>query len=168
MPIFRILLLAFIVVPLIEIALFIVVGREIGLWWTLGIVVLTAVTGAALAKREGAAAWKRFHQALGQGRLPGVELADGALILLAGALLLTPGFFTDVVGFSLLLPVSRGWLRQRLLALLEKRLGQGLVWRLSFGPGNDRPPGPAPVQDDPEIIEAEAELVDDDPPARRP
>ncbi|WP_194097649.1 FxsA family protein [Marivivens aquimaris] len=101
------LLLAFIAVPLIEIALFINVGGLIGLWPTLLIVLLTAILGANLVKREGAKELLRLRQSFNDLRDPSENLAGGAMILFSGALLLTPGFFTDAVGFALLIPAVR-------------------------------------------------------------
>lgn len=101
------LLLAFIAVPMIEIALFIQVGEAIGLWWTLLIVLLTAVAGTALVKTQGLRTMGRIQQSFSQLEDPTEPLANGAMILFSGALLLTPGFFTDAVGFALLIPGVR-------------------------------------------------------------
>ena len=104
-----ILAIAFIVVPLAELAVLIAVGDVIGLWPTLLLLLVVSVAGAWLAKREGLAAWRRFQLALAEARVPTIEVADGAMILLAGALLLTPGFLTDVAGVLLLLPRPGLW-----------------------------------------------------------
>ncbi|QFT48561.1 phage T7 F exclusion suppressor FxsA [Roseivivax sp. THAF40] len=101
------LLLAFIGVPLIEIALFIQVGGFIGLWPTLLIVVLTAMLGTYLVRSQGALALSELRSSFNDLRDPTEPLAHGAMILFAGALLLTPGFFTDAVGFALLTPPFR-------------------------------------------------------------
>jgi UPF0716 protein FxsA len=101
------LLIAFIAVPLIEIALFIQVGGLLGLWPTLVIVILTAVAGTYLVKRQGIAVLNELKQSFHSGPNPAEPIAHGALILFSGALLLTPGFFTDAVGFSLLIPAVR-------------------------------------------------------------
>ena len=101
------LLLAFIVVPLIEIALFIQVGGLIGLWPTLAIVLLTAVLGSWLVRSQGRAALEQLRGSLRGLRDPSEPLAHGAMILFSGALLLTPGFFTDALGFALLIPGVR-------------------------------------------------------------
>lgn len=112
------LLLVFLTVPLVEIMLFIEIGSRIGTWMTLLIVVLTAVLGASLAHREGLKTWWRLQEKLSQGHLPNEELLDGALVLLAGALLLTPGFLTDTLGILLLYTKTRQvikrWLRRRI------------------------------------------------------
>lgn len=101
------LLLAFLLVPLIEIALFIQVGGLIGLFPTLGLVVLTAVIGSLMVRSQGANALMRMRRSFETLEDPTTPLADGAMILFAGALLLTPGFFTDAFGFALLIPQSR-------------------------------------------------------------
>jgi len=101
------LFLAFLAVPLIEIALFIQVGGAIGLWPTLAIVVLTAVLGTWLVRTQGALAIGQLRSSFSELNDPTEPLAHGAMILIAGALLLTPGFFTDAVGFALLTPPVR-------------------------------------------------------------
>lgn len=101
------LFLAFLAIPLIEIALFIQIGGVIGLGWTLLIVVATAVIGATMVRSQGLAVLGQVQQSFGEVRDPTEPLAHGAMILFAGALLLTPGFFTDAVGFSLLVPQFR-------------------------------------------------------------
>ncbi len=101
------LLLAFVAVPLIEITLFIQVGGAIGLGWTLAIVVLTAIIGTSLMRTQGALALGQIKASLSEVRDPTEPLVNGAMILFAGALLLTPGFFTDAVGFALLVPGIR-------------------------------------------------------------
>lgn len=108
------LLLAFIAVPLAEIWLFVVIGGRIGLAPTLLVVVATAVVGSSLVVRQGRGTWEDLIDDLAVGRFPGRTLAHGAMILVAGALLLTPGFLTDAVGFLLLVPAVRESLRRRL------------------------------------------------------
>lgn len=112
------LFLAFLLVPLIEIGLFIQVGGWIGLWPTLGIVVLTAIAGTWLVRSQGIMAMNELRGSFSRLEDPAMPLAHGAMILLAGALLLTPGFFTDGVGFALLMPPVRlaviGYLRKRI------------------------------------------------------
>src|SRR6056297_2841729 len=101
------LLFAFIAVPMIEIALFIQVGGFIGIWWTLLIVLLTAITGSYLVRNQGLREIGNLQKSFSELDDPTEPLAHGAMILFAGALLLTPGFFTDVVGLSLLVPAVR-------------------------------------------------------------
>ena len=97
----------FIGVPILEISVFISVGEEIGLNWTLAIVILTAVTGTWMMKRQGLKTLFRLQSQLNQGQLPLREVFDGFCLLLAGAFLLTPGFVTDGVGFLLLMLMSK-------------------------------------------------------------
>ena len=101
------LLALFIAVPLIEIALFIQVGGAIGLWPTLAIVVVTAFLGTWLVRNQGLLAMTQLRSSFSELRDPTEPLAHGAMILFSGALLLTPGFFTDAVGFALLIPPVR-------------------------------------------------------------
>lgn len=112
------LFLAFLLVPLIEIALFIQVGGALGLWPTLLIVVVTAVIGTVLVRTQGLQALGQVKSSFGEMRDPSEALANGAMILFSGALLLTPGFFTDAIGFALLVPAVRlavfKWARARI------------------------------------------------------
>ena len=112
------LLVLFILVPLVEIALFIQVGGFIGLWPTLLIVVVTAVLGSWLVRSQGARELGNLRSSFSELRDPSEPLANGAMILFSGALLLTPGFFTDAVGFALLIPPVRSalfmWLKGRM------------------------------------------------------
>ena len=132
-----ILAVAFILVPLAELAVLIAVGDWIGLVPTLILLLAVSVVGAWLAKREGLAAWRRFQLALTEGRMPAVEVADGAMILLAGALLLTPGFLSDVIGVLLLLPPTRALARRVAPRLAEWRLRRRVV----MVDGTSRPAG---------------------------
>lgn len=103
------LLLAFIAIPLVEIGLFIQVGGLIGLWPTLAIVLVTAIIGSYLVRQQGALALGQVKDSFNRLSDPSEPLAHGAMILFSGALLLTPGFFTDAVGFLLLIPGVRRW-----------------------------------------------------------
>ncbi|MCL5776642.1 FxsA family protein [Limibaculum sp. FT325] len=106
------------IVPLIEIGLFIEIGGLIGLWPTIAIVILTAAAGTLLLRRQGLRALVELQSRLSEGRDPGAVLAHGAMILIAGVLLLTPGFFTDAVGFLLLVPP----IRAALIAAAARRM----------------------------------------------
>lgn len=108
------LFLVFIAVPLIEIGLFIQVGGWLGLWPTLAIVLLTAIAGTALVKSQGAQALAQLQNSFNDLRDPTEPLAHGAMILFSGALLLTPGFFTDALGFALLVPAFRRFVLKRI------------------------------------------------------
>ncbi len=110
-----ILFLLFILLPIVEIAVLIQVGQVIGAWNTIALLILVGVAGAWLAKREGLAVYRRFRQQVESGVVPGREIADGFMILLAGALLLTPGFVTDVLALLLLLPPVRAVIRASVL-----------------------------------------------------
>lgn len=101
------LFIAFLAIPLIEITLFIQIGGAIGLGWTLVTVILTAILGTVLVRRQGALALGQVKSSFNQMQDPTESLAHGAMILFSGALLLTPGFFTDAVGFLLLVPAFR-------------------------------------------------------------
>lgn len=102
----------FVIVPIIEIVVFYFVGTRIGIWPTLALVILTAFLGSWLVARQGRETWLRFRTEVSDGRVPAVTIVHGAMILIAGALLLTPGFLTDAVGFALLIPGVRETLRR--------------------------------------------------------
>lgn len=110
MPLF----LLFVAIPLIEIALFIQVGGAIGLWPTLLIVVLTAILGTTLLRKQGVMALNNLQSRISAFQDPSEPLAHGAMILFAGALLLTPGFFTDALGLALMVPQVRSFAFDRL------------------------------------------------------
>lgn len=111
----------FVLVPLVEIYILIQVGQVIGVWWTILLLVADSVLGGYLIKREGARAWRALHAALQAHKMPAKELADGALILVGGTLLLTPGFLSDVFGFFCILPFTRPVARRILTELITRK-----------------------------------------------
>jgi UPF0716 protein FxsA len=113
---------ALLVVPIAELAVLIQVGTTIGVWWTILLLIAVSALGSWLVKREGLGLWRRANRELEAGRMPTKELLDGVLVLFAGALLLTPGFLSDVVGILLLLPPTRALLRRLLRRRFERRL----------------------------------------------
>lgn len=123
---FRILLLIFLIVPVVEIYLLIQVGGILGAWTTIFLVVFTAVLGAWLLRIQGFSTLQRVQNSLTRGEIPAIEMLGGVLLLLSGALLLTPGFFTDAIGFLLLLPAFRH-------GLVLWFLSRGKVMRGGFG-----------------------------------
>lgn len=145
MPLFLLL----VAVPLIEIALFVQIGGAIGLWPTLAIVLLTAAAGTWLLRREGRVSLARLQMAFETGADPSQPLAQGAAVLAAGLLLLTPGFFTDGLGFVLLVPAGRALILRLLARALSRHV---TVVR--------QPPGRRPPDDAP--IEADYTVLDDD------
>lgn len=115
------LLLAFLVVPILELYVILQVGQVIGALPTLGLLVVVSLTGAWLVRREGLGVWRRVQSLLERGELPTTEVLDGFLILLAGALMLTPGFLTDAVGLLLLVPPGRAAVRAGILHRFRRR-----------------------------------------------
>jgi len=115
------LLLLFTVVPLVELWLLFAISSRTSPLFTIGLVVATGFLGAALARRQGWQAWLRIQQQLAQGQPPTNALVDGVLIILAAAVLITPGVLTDLVGFALLVPSIRATLRSRLASWLKTR-----------------------------------------------
>lgn len=139
----------FVAIPLIEIALFIKVGGAIGLWPTLGIVVVTAILGTWLVRQQGIQAMTQLRSSFSGLQDPTEPLAHGAMILFSGALLLTPGFFTDACGFLLLLPS----VRSAVFRFVKSRVK---VQQFQTGPG----PSPRqPHRPDATIIEGDYEDV---------
>jgi UPF0716 protein FxsA len=154
------LVVAFVVVLLVELVVILQIGQVIGTWPTVALLVADSVLGAWLLKREGRRAWHQFRAALDEMRWPGDEVAQGAMVIVGGTLLLTPGFVTDVVGFLLLLPPSR-----RMLSRLVRRRMSPLGGAGSDGPreaGPRRRAGGGNVYDV-EVVDIER---DDPPPPR--
>jgi len=158
-----VLLAIFVAVPIIEIAVFIEVGGAIGLWPTLGIVILTAIAGTWLLRLQGLAVLARIRNQLDRGQMPATELFDGACLLVAGVLLLTPGFVTDACGLLLFVPPVRTALRRWLARFVKVRHG------MHTGPGGR--PGQGSGTIDGEAVEvpdpAPGSKGHDDVPQRR-
>ena len=116
------LLVAFLVVPIVEIYVLIQVGQVIGAWWTVLLLIADSIFGSWLLKREGVRAWRALQVALTEGRMPTRELADAALIVFGGTLMISPGFVTDVFGLVAILPFTRPLARRLLTAAVARRL----------------------------------------------
>lgn len=151
------LLLLFTLVPIAELALLVWLGGQIGFWPTVGLIVATAVLGSLLAHREGLSALARFRARAASGEMPGAELTDGLLILVSGALLLTPGVLTDLVGFLGLLPPSRALIKRA----LTKRFQHSIATRTHVATWP--PSAPPPSSSDDGVVDIEYEDV---PPQR--
>lgn len=121
---FRILLTLFILIPAIEVSLFIVVGGWIGGWNTFLIIFLSGFIGAYLAKREGLKVLLTVRSEMNHGRIPGVAVIDGLCVLVGGIFLITPGFFTDLLGLLLVLPFTRIFFRGLILLFIRKLLAR--------------------------------------------
>ncbi len=139
------LFLVLVAVPIVEIGLFIQLGGFLGLWPTLGIVVLTALVGSVLLRAQGLSTLEELKRSAETGQNPARPLANGAMILVAGLLLLTPGFFTDSIGFLLMMPPVR--------ALLIRLIAARARMKLYASAANS--------QQAPDIIDGEFEVVDD-------
>jgi UPF0716 protein FxsA len=138
----------FLAIPLIEIGLFIQIGGFIGLWPTLAVVVLTAILGTWLVRSQGSLALSQIRSSFNELNDPTEPLAHGAMILIAGALLLTPGFFTDAIGFSLLVPPVRQFLILQVKSRIKTTSFQS---RANFGSQSGT------------IIDEDGEILDTDP-----
>ncbi|GAB2528335.1 FxsA family protein [Microbulbifer agarilyticus] len=151
-------LLLFIIMPILEMWVLIRVGEEIGALPTIGLVLLTAVVGLALLKRQGLSTILRAQQKMAVGELPAQEMAEGIFLAVGGALLLTPGFITDAIGFACLIPGIRHLFLGKLLSHVVVVRGQG------YPPGGDHAPGSQsqPGKDRPhDVIEGDFKREDD-------
>ena len=122
-PMVGVLVVLFLLVPLAELFVIIQVGQAFGALNTVALLILVSALGAWLVKREGMGVWGRFQRQVTSGVVPGREIADGVMILFAGALLMTPGFLTDLLGISLLLPPVRAALRGTVMRRAARRAG---------------------------------------------
>jgi len=148
-----VLFLVFLVLPLTELYVIIQVGGAIGIGWTLLLLLADSILGTVLLRSQGRTVWRRFNAAIAEGRMPHREVLDGALVILGGAFLLTPGFITDVFGVLLLLPPTRAIGRR----LIMSRLGRHLAVRVT-GAGRPRRydvEGTASEHDGPENVGAQ-------------
>jgi UPF0716 protein FxsA len=154
----------FIVVPIAELYVLLQIGQQIGALATIALLILASVLGASLMCAQGRATWLRFSTALAEGRMPGREAVDGALVLFGGALLLTPGFLTDILGLILLVPPTRALVRTLLLKRAMGRVaaagGSGAPIRI-FAFGSPRPAGPRPARRDEDVVDSSARDADD-------
>ena len=158
-------LLALVFVPLVEIAVFIEVGNAIGLWSTLVVVVLTAIAGTALLRQQGLRTLRRAQESVARNEPPVREVFDGVCLLIAGVLLLTPGFVTDALGGLLFVPVLRALLGR---LLWRRLLAKGEVWVDGERVDTSGTGGPPPESGSGDFIEGEFKEVeenDDEPPA---
>jgi UPF0716 protein FxsA len=154
----------FVVVPIVELWLILQIGGAIGVLPTIALLIADSVLGAALMRSQGRAAWLRFNAALAEGRVPGREVVDGALVIFGGALLLTPGFMSDFLGLILLLPPTRALVRGILVRRYAGRLAasaasgaQARMFAFGGPPRGARGPG---YDDD--VIDTTATEVDPD------
>lgn len=133
MPLLVGLIALLIVVPTAEIAVILTIGSQIGPWWTILLLVASAVLGSWLLRREGRRAYRALREALGAGRTPAAEAAEGAVVLLAGLLMILPGFLTDVSGLLLVLPPVRRAVGRLVIRQFARRLPPEVAARV-FGP----------------------------------
>lgn len=147
------LLLLFTLVPIVDLALLVWIGRHVGFWPTVGLIVATALLGSFLARREGLSALARFRARLASGAMPGSELTDGLIILVAGVLLLTPGVLTDVAGLLGLFPPTRALIKRA----LTKRFQHRVTARMPTAMWPPAPPPASPADDG--VVDVEFEDV---------
>jgi UPF0716 protein FxsA len=156
------LVLLFIIVPIAELWVVIQVGQAIGVWWTIALLIGDSVLGSVLMRSQGRAVWRRFSDAVAEGRMPGREVLDGALVIFGGALLLTPGFISDVLGMTLLLPPTRSIVRR----VLARRLMHRMNASIAGGGGAQRSRAGRPGRYDVEGTAVDVDADRLDPPGR--
>lgn len=146
------LLLLFLITPVVELALLLDIGGRIGFWPTIALIIVTGIAGSLLMRHQGLAVWGRFNRRLAAGGLPGKELVDGMIILVAGAFLLTPGVLTDIVGMIGLIPFTRAPVRSYIIKRARRKMEDGsLQMRFgAFGVGAPPPSSSQDSQDDPD------------------
>ena len=155
----RWILVLFVVVPLCELYLLLWLSSLVGFWPTVGIVLVTGVLGGALAKREGLKVWRAWRKAMDELRPPEQGVIDGVLVLLGGALLITPGVLTDLTGLLLLLPATRRRIAGRIRQAVDKRLADGRIRVASATSFVDLAGPPGPRRGGP-VIDTTAEDVE--------
>ena len=155
-------LLLFIGVPILEIAVFIQAGDLIGLWPTIAVVILTGIAGTILLRVQGFGVLRRIQEQSDQGKAPVFELFKGLCLLVAGLLLLTPGFVTDSVGFLLFLPPFRKLMAQAIASRVRVHGASAFAFRA--GPGGPRPGGRPGGPGDGDVIDGEYQKVEPDAP----
>lgn len=159
MSLFRIVFILFLSIPVVEIYFLIKVGEWVGAWPTVLLVISTAVIGVILLRRQGLATFQRAQMQLSRGEVPATAMLEGLMLFFAGALLLTPGFVTDSIGFAMLIPPVRRIIARRVLAMgvgtIIGGVGPGAG---SFRPGVTRPDQPS---HDSRTIEGEVTSRDD-------
>jgi UPF0716 protein FxsA len=150
------LFLLFVTVPLLELFLFLVAGQRIGIPATFAAIFLTGILGAALARSQGLRTLAKYRESISQGLIPHEAILDGFMILVAGTLLLTPGFLTDAIGFFLLAPAFRAMVRRRVEASLQERFKatEGAGFGGAPGGGSRGGKGGADITVDAEVIES--------------
>ena len=127
----------FIVLPLAELYVILKVGDAIGAVWTILLLAADSVLGSVLLRTQGRSVWRRFNDALAEGKMPHREVIDGVLVIFGGAFLITPGFITDIVGLLLLLPPTRSLIRSQVVRRLGRRVTVGAVDRFGRRPPRD-------------------------------
>src|SRR3954470_19657049 len=140
--VFPLLIVLFIVVPIAELYVIIQVGQAIGVLPTIAILLLDSLIGSWLLRHQGRAVWRRFNATMAAGRVPAREVVDGALVIFGGALLITPGFISDVLGIILLIPPTRAIVRGILTRGARTRVVMRVAGSMDGGRRNDRRPGP--------------------------
>ncbi|NPC96413.1 FxsA family protein [Nocardioides sp. zg-DK7169] len=130
-----VLLFLFVLLPVAELFVIVQVAQEIGAWWTIALLILGSVVGSAIIRHAGTRAWTALGTSLSNGRMPAREIADDALVLVGGTLIVFPGFITDVLGVLLVLPFTRPLFRRLLVGLVTSRV-------VVIGTPTQRRPGP--------------------------
>ncbi len=150
------LFLAFVVVPIVEIGLFLQIGSYIGVPATLGLIILTAIAGTMLVRSQGIDVIRKVQNSANRGEMPVAALAQGLFVLIAGVLLLTPGFATDTLGFALLIPPVRELIATKIWKIIEPNVVTSTQWSSTQTTGNANRSGGT-------VIDIEAVEIDETP-----
>jgi UPF0716 protein FxsA len=156
------LLILFTVVPAVELYLLISVGRTIGAWDTILIIVLTGIIGSWVAKRQGASTWREIRETLSRGEFPGKQLIDAVLIFAAGLLMITPGFLTDIFGFLVMVPAFRTLVRSAVSRVLKNKLASATIVTSANVHVRGTKSGPFAGEDVIDVTATEVKEPDDD------
>jgi UPF0716 protein FxsA len=151
---------AFLLMPIVEIYFIVQVGRVIGVWWTILLLILDGILGTWLVKREGSRTWVALRTALQEGRMPARELADGILILVGGTLMLAPGFVSDFFALFLILPFTRPLGRVVLANVISKKLLVAYGPLGGFAGGDGKSSNEPKGQPSPDVVQGE--VVEED------
>lgn len=143
-------LLLLLITPVVELALLIRFSQWVGFWWTVVLIVATAIAGSVLLKREGVSVWRKLQQRLGRGELPGTEIVDGVILLVSAVMLLAPGVLTDIAGIIGLIPPTRILIRTYLMRRFRHSISKGTMHvgfgsfgSMTYGDERDDPPADA-------------------------
>lgn len=123
----RWLLLALLIVPAIEIGLFVWIGGMVGPWWVISLIILSGILGVSFARKEGAETWREARKSMDQGQVPASQMIDGISIFVGAVLLFSPGFLTDIIGLLLIIPFTRQLFKLWIMKWINWKMSKGTI-----------------------------------------